>query len=216
MTHIAYQIADELKASIEPGCTRVEIAGSLRRKKEEPKDIEIVCQPSIGVYEMKDMFDEVYERREVNWLDVELGKLYDSGALELDPVTKRNGKNYKRLRHTPSGLACDLFIVTDPRKWGLIYTIRTGSWRFSKDLVSEALRKGWFVQHGLLHQHTPERDDLGDVKECQNGETCSYIFPTLEEEDVFNVLGIPWIEPKDRTTLSEALAVVEQNAEKIG
>ena len=39
----ALPIAEKLKAELAPFCSRIEIAGSIRRKKPEVKDIEIVC-----------------------------------------------------------------------------------------------------------------------------------------------------------------------------
>jgi len=99
-----------------------------------------------------------------------------------------------------------LFIVTDPRKCGIIKTVRTGSGQFSEDLVTLARRKGWFVQHGLLHGHEAVLDEKRKVKECAAGEACIRIHPTLEESDFFAALGVPFVEPQYRTTLVEALA----------
>ena len=42
----ALKIAEEVKALLAPHCLRIEIAGSIRRKKPEVKDIEIVAYPS--------------------------------------------------------------------------------------------------------------------------------------------------------------------------
>ena len=41
----AQQIAERIKSELAPHCDRIEIAGSIRRKKPEVKDIEIVCIP---------------------------------------------------------------------------------------------------------------------------------------------------------------------------
>lgn len=41
----AILIAERVKAELEPHCERIEIAGSIRRKKPEVKDIEIVAIP---------------------------------------------------------------------------------------------------------------------------------------------------------------------------
>lgn len=204
--HIAYPLARELKDYLSAGCVRIEIAGSLRRAKPAPGDIEIIAIPSVGVYEVRDLFDQVVERHAVNHLDQALDLLFDEGAWRFDPGNKKNGPNYKRLLHSASGIACDLFIVTDPRKWGILYTIRTGSGDFSKDMVTLARRLGWFVQHGLLHGHPAVLDEKHRVKECEAGEQCIRIKPTLEEADFFAALSVPYIEPRDRTTLVEALA----------
>ena len=41
----AQALAEELASGLEPGCTRIEIAGSVRRGKPEPHDLEIVAIP---------------------------------------------------------------------------------------------------------------------------------------------------------------------------
>ena len=48
-------------------------------------------------------------------------------------------------------------------------------------------------------------DEKRKVKECVAGEQCIRIRPTLEEEDFFAALGVPFIDPQYRTTLAEAL-----------
>jgi len=206
MTHPAYAVADKLKAAIEPACVRVEIAGSISRLKPEPKDVEIVCQPQIGVWTVPDMFGGPPATYEVNHLETLLGKLYESFLWRLDPENRKDGPNYKRLQHVESGIGCDVFIVTDRRKWGMIKTIRTGSSTFSRNLVTHVRHCGWFVQHGLLHQHQPELNELDEVQECPNGQQCPQILALYEEREVFDALGLPWIEPPERTTLIEALA----------
>ena len=42
---LALEYAQEIKEILSPFCERIEIAGGIRRQKEEPHDIEIVCQP---------------------------------------------------------------------------------------------------------------------------------------------------------------------------
>lgn len=43
----AQSIAEELRRELEPGCERIEIAGSIRRKKPEVKDIELCLIPKM-------------------------------------------------------------------------------------------------------------------------------------------------------------------------
>jgi DNA polymerase/3'-5' exonuclease PolX len=50
----AMDIAMPIWESLKPVCDIRKIAGSLRREKPEPKDIEIVCLPKVVV--LKDMF----------------------------------------------------------------------------------------------------------------------------------------------------------------
>lgn len=96
------------------------------------------------------------------------------------PFTKR-GDKYQQFaygRHT-----VDLFLAT-PATWGSIYTIRTGSAEFSKWLVTAqphgAAPFGLVFQGGRLHAH-------------------GRLLATPEETNVFNALGLAYIEPAERT-----------------
>lgn len=200
-------LADSLVEQLRNACVRLEIAGSIRRAKPQPNDIEIVGIPSTGVYEVRDMFSVVTATHTVNHLDDALETLMAGGEWAFDTETKRNGPRYKRLRYTPNSpatrfvfesVACDLFI-TDQRRWGLIYAIRTGPGDYSKALVSYARRQAMFVSDGLLHNHPPlgYTADGGSLP-CPAGDACPQIIPTPEEQDVFDALGLPWLEPHQR------------------
>lgn len=190
-------IAQSLVEQLRSACIRIAIAGSVRRRKPEPNDIEIVAVPSIGHYQISDLFGDTVEQHIVNHLDDAIDTLIDCGAWEFDPVTRRNGPRYKRLRHAASGLCCDLFI-TDARRWGVIYTIRTGPGDFSKALVTYAHQRKMFVESGLLHGHPPLFDAERKVVPCPLGEECSQIIETPEERDVFAALGLLWVDPSQR------------------
>ena len=197
----ANSIANDLMLQLSSACVRLEIAGSLRRGKADVGDIELVAVPNLGTFEVRDMFEQVVERHHVNHLEEAVNTLLAGGAWEWDTEVKRAGPKYKRLRHVTSGLCCDLFI-TDPRRWGYTFTIRTGPGEFSKALVSRALIRKAFFKGGLLHNHPPvyvERNGAREVQPCPAGDGCVRIIPTLEEADVFAALGLAFIEPQDRT-----------------
>lgn len=197
----AYAIAADLLTQLSSACVRIEIAGSIRRQKADVGDIELVAIPSIGDYEVKDMFEHVVERHHVNQLEDAINSLLTVGGWVWDTEVKRNGPKYKRLKHAHSGLCCDLFI-TDQRRWGYTFTVRTGPGEFSKALVSRALIRKMFFKDGLLHNHPPvyvEKNGVREVKPCEAGERCLRILPTLDEADMFAALGLAYIEPKDRT-----------------
>jgi len=46
-------IAEQVKAELQPHCIRIEIAGSIRRKKPECRDIEIVAIPKPYTHAMR-------------------------------------------------------------------------------------------------------------------------------------------------------------------
>jgi DNA polymerase/3'-5' exonuclease PolX len=191
-------LADALVAQLSRACVRIIVAGSIRRRKPEPGDIEIVAIPALGQYGMQDLWGATVKMIPIDHLADALETLFDLGAWELDPVTPRNGPRYKRLRHVETGVCCDLFI-TDRRRWGIIATIRTGPGDFSKALVQYAHGKGMFVQAGLLHGHPPIFDEQGKVRDCPLAANCPQIIETPEEADVFRALDVPWIEPAART-----------------
>ena len=126
----ALEIAERTKDILQPHCERIEIAGSIRRKKSEVKDIEIVCIP----------------------------KLYDIGlfasgiATIVNHWTKVKGElpcKYTQ-RILPEGIKLDLFFAEE-RNWGLIYAIRTGSAEYShKVLASRWVRFGFNSEDGFL------------------------------------------------------------------
>ncbi len=113
----ALKIAEEVKAQLAPYCDRIEIAGSIRRKKPNVKDIEIVAI--------------------VNYW----GDIFGPGI--CDVVTKWprvKGKlpcKYTQ-RLLPQGIKLDLFFAT-PENWGLVYATRTGPAGYSHHVLA----KGW-------------------------------------------------------------------------
>lgn len=155
----ARAIAERCLCELEPHCERIAIAGSIRRGKPEPKDIEIVAIP----------------------------KPYDTGLFESGIATVVNQwekvKGELPCKYTqrvlPEGIKLDLFFAT-PENWGLIFAIRTGSAEFShKRLASRWSAMGYKSEGGVL---------------MRDGESIC----VREEKDLFDLLGMAWIEPKDR------------------
>ncbi|MCB0748533.1 MAG: hypothetical protein KDC90_13820 [Ignavibacteriae bacterium] len=141
----AYEIANKIKAELAPHCERIEIAGSIRRKKPFVKDIEIVAIP----------------------------KPYDIGLFESGITTVVNQWPKVRgelpckytQRILPEGIALDLFFA-DKENWGLIYAIRTGSADYSHHVLGKAwVRQGYRSVEGYLCSNgeriaVPEEEDL--------------------------------------------------------
>lgn len=177
----AYPLARDLANDLAPYCERIEIAGGLRRRKPDVHDLELVAVPRL--IPQADMLGHVYA--EHNLLDEQLIYLVENGRLA--PSTK-NGPRYKQFTVPPTGIALDLFIVLPPAQWGVIYTIRTGPAHFSHWLVTHQLHGG------ALPNHLRVRD--GAVWSIY-GNT-PYDTPT--EGRFFELLGLPWIDPVDRST----------------
>jgi DNA polymerase/3'-5' exonuclease PolX len=127
---IALEIAEKVKQLLEPHCERIEIAGSIRRKKPMVKDIEIVAIP----------------------------KPYDTGLFEngiasiVNQWQKVKGElpcKYTQ-RILPDGIKLDLFFATK-ENWGYVYAIRTGSAEFSHEiLATEWVKRGYKGIDGYL------------------------------------------------------------------
>ncbi|MES1223254.1 MAG: hypothetical protein ABUT20_47610 [Bacteroidota bacterium] len=126
----AKSIADKAILLLKEHCIRIEIAGSIRRKKSEVKDIEIVAIP----------------------------KPYDTGLFEsgIATIVNKWGKVKGELpckytqRILPEGIKLDLFFAS-PANWGLIYAIRTGSADYSHKVLANAwVRSGYQSIDGML------------------------------------------------------------------
>lgn len=158
----AYEIALSVLEELKPHCIRIEIAGSLRRKKDDCGDVEIAAIP----------------------------KPYSTGLLESGIATIVNkwkkvkgelefGKTKYTQRILPEGIKLDLFIANE-ENWGLIFAMRTGPAEYShKVLANGWVRQGFKSQDGYLYR---------------NGEK----YEVREEEDLFKLIGIPYVNPEDR------------------
>ena len=149
----AKKIAKKYLNLLKPYCWRIEIAGSIRREKSEVKDIEIVAIP----------LDLVGFSNEVNKLEKVKG----------NPT----GKYTQRI--LPEGIKLDLFMA-NIRNWGLIFAIRTGSARYSHEILACGwVKRGYKSINGMLTKNGREIE-------------------VREEKDLFNLIGVAYIQPNQR------------------
>ena len=179
-------IADSIIAEMRPYCERVEIAGSIRRKKQDGiKDLEIVAIPRWEIIRVG-FFDE--DTKPINCLHRNWA-LRHPGVLWIKPGKKSDepgeiqsdGKYWRGLINGKCKL--DLFLTT-PEQWGLIFMIRTGPAAFSRRMVTSKR------EDGLLQDDLRVADGW-----MMEGESK---LQTREEIDVFKLSGIEWIEPELR------------------
>jgi DNA polymerase/3'-5' exonuclease PolX len=180
----AYAIAVKVRELLRPHCDRIEIAGSIRRQKAEVGDIEICCVPK--PYEVG-LFESGLATIVNKWEKVKGDLLYG--------VTKYTQRKLKltdfihcQKEDCSGDMICgyegrfiklDLFIA-EKGNWGTIFSIRTGSADYShRVLASGWVRKGYKSEGGFLYKN--------GVK-----------YEVLEEEDLFEMIGISYVEPKDR------------------
>jgi len=115
--------ANEIIELLRPHCSKINLAGSIRRKKAMVKDIEIVCIP----------------------LPYEVG-LFESGIATVvnrwDKVKGELPCKYTQ-RILPSGIRLDIFIATE-ENYGFLLAIRTGSAEYSHRVLGYA-----WTSHGF-------------------------------------------------------------------
>ena len=132
----ARKVGVEVIEMLAPRCERAMIAGSVRRGKPEPKDIEIVLIPAMAERRV-----DLFTTEQVYSLDqVVLPELVE-GRLVLDPELKRDGPRYKRLIHVRMGAVVEVFAAR-PETWGYILALRTGPAEFMHKLVTARSQGG--------------------------------------------------------------------------
>lgn len=188
----AYATALRLVGELAPGCERIEIAGSLRRRKLMVRDIEIVVVPLIGERQVG-IFSTITEP--VDYLEEVVASLLATGSLKARPVENHRadgsidvqfklGPAFKALT-TGTGIPVDLFIVRPPATWGVIFGLRTGPGDWNIALVDGCKAIG-------------RRVTGGQVEAWRGGLTGWAAVPTPEEADFFREIGQAWVEPRDR------------------
>jgi DNA polymerase (family 10) len=116
----ATTIAEKVKQTLSPYCDKIEIAGSIRRRKPVVHDIDIVLI-------------------EKPWRLLLLSSLIASmGRIVL------NGDRIKRLWYgdNPPGISIDIYFAT-PATWATLLLIRTGSKENNIRLATLAKRRRW-------------------------------------------------------------------------
>jgi DNA polymerase/3'-5' exonuclease PolX len=187
----AAAIAAEARARLAPACRRIEVAGSIRRRRAEVADVELVAVPET-LSRGNDLLGDPLPG-EISLLDDLCRRLLGEGVLEHR--RDKNGRpafgaKFKRLvYHGPAGtLPLDLFVVTPPAQWGAVFAIRTGPGDFSKRLVTSRLQyPGYGLMPGGMREHEGSLWDGGRP------------VPTPEEEDFFAALGLVRLPPEQRT-----------------
>jgi DNA polymerase/3'-5' exonuclease PolX len=127
----AYAQAIHVVAQLAPFCVRCEIAGSIRRRKPHPKDIEVVAHPSR-------LADGLFDDHQ---------RVHPGFCAIVNRWTRLKGEPTGRYtqRRLPSGAVLDLFMA-DADNYGSIVLIRTGDAAFSKDFMGRRLRRAGFEQ----------------------------------------------------------------------
>jgi DNA polymerase/3'-5' exonuclease PolX len=146
-------LAEQVRQQLAPHCTKIAIAGSIRREKPEVKDIEIVAIPkpwetglfAAGIITVVSQWEKV------------LG----------DMEHKTDVKYTQRI--LPGGMKLDLFFATEDN-WGNILMIRTGDAEFSKHMMIRmhnyrmTHKDGYAYMNGNLLRITDEEQLFNHVR----------------------------------------------------
>jgi DNA polymerase/3'-5' exonuclease PolX len=178
---LGLSVASEAIEALGPACTRLEVAGSLRRGAGLVHDVELVAQSASE----RAPGGLLFESDEVVWaLDGAVRRWAATGRVEHLAGIER----YIKLRHVATGAQIDVFSVRPPAQFGLIYLIRTGPAAYSQGFVTDIRRAGFHAKDGSLH--------VGAYG-CAEDRACEVV-PTPEEEDVYRAVGFPYVPPQRR------------------
>jgi DNA polymerase/3'-5' exonuclease PolX len=186
----AIEIAKAFVAEIEDCTAQLVVGGSLRRRLARIGDIEVVAVPKTEPVTIDLLAEQIVER---DLLDARMQALLDH-----DVVSKRLDKNGSP-RWGPTlkylvyrGARVDLFTPCTER-FGWILLLRTGPAAFSRQLVVERGHKTKDGRPGLLPPRLLPRDGwLTSRLSAERIETPS-------ERSVFELFGVPYSEPWERT-----------------
>ena len=123
----AQSLAEEIRGILAPFCSQIAIAGSIRRRRPFPRDIDIVLIPA------------------------NQGALI--GALQGLGERRRGGAKIEERLY--KGVQIDLYFAT-PETWATLLLIRTGSKAHNIKLVSMAKQRGWHLYangDGLVNEN---------------------------------------------------------------
>ncbi|MBT4822840.1 MAG: hypothetical protein HN742_10835 [Lentisphaerae bacterium] len=167
-------VAEQLQRDLAPFASRLEVAGSIRRRKPEVGDIELVAL-----------------------IEPELDMLGEPATDQAEPdivralrtrasYTVKSGRKYTQvvLDEPPIGaVTVDLFLTSAPSCWGRLFFLRTGS----SDFVMRA-------------DSYYKEQSRGTIQDLRYHAPDGHLLDTPEEADVFRIaLGIAPVSPERRT-----------------
>lgn len=178
---IAIDVANQLVDLLRSACVRLEIAGSLRRKKAQVGDVEIVYIPRFDEAKLP---GEMFAHAEQNLADITIETLLCAGVLRKR--TNQNGSQMfgeknKLVQHVASGMPVDLFAATD-ENWVNYLVCRTGGAESNVAICNGAIARGW-----KWNPYGPGFSRAGEVRRMES------------ERAVFDFAGLPYRAPEDRT-----------------
>jgi DNA polymerase/3'-5' exonuclease PolX len=175
----ALAVAEELVAVLAPFCSRIEIAGSLRRKKPMVGDVEILFVPK---FEDR-ACDLIGTIEPFNVAELELGCMLGRGQISKRPNINGTfawGAKNKLALHR-SGIPVDFF-TTSEASWHNYLVCRTGGAESNVAICNAAIKKGfkWEPYSAGFYR-------------------IGHTVPMHSEREVFEFVGLPFLPPESRS-----------------
>lgn len=180
----AMELASMLRDTLHPVIERVEIVGSLRRKKDEVGDIELLFIPKL-----EERPEGLFDKVKVDLADEMLNDMLACGQLQKRPSKTGVfswGEKNKLSIHVPSGIAVDWFSTNEDCWWNSL-VCRTGGKENNLMITTTAQQRGWsFEAYG------------SGFMEIYGLDSWRSHHQTTSERDVYEFIGLPYLEPWQR------------------
>jgi DNA polymerase/3'-5' exonuclease PolX len=171
----ARQIAQSVLNAARPACLRAEVAGSVRREKSNVKDIELVI--------IVNDYDDLYVRLAT------CGRFIKPGVPDIIDWPPKTGAKYIRMLLN-EGVKLDIFVANSDN-WGALFCMRTGS-----GVGPDGSPFSGFIP--TLFRRWKKVSKGGRMVNCMPTMPDGLQLSVPEERDFFELLGVEWVEPKDR------------------
>lgn len=171
----AREIAEKLLQAVSKSSLKAEIAGSIRRKKLEVKDIEIVAIIS--------NYDSLFEDLS------KFGRFIKPGVPDIIDWPPKKGSKYVRM-FLNEEIKLDLFIANEDN-WGALFCMRTGSATNAKGNTFQGFVPKMFSMWKKI-------SNGGKMVNCQPTYPDGTSVKVPTEELFFDLCGVEWVEPEFR------------------
>lgn len=173
----ANKIANDILHHVSPAMQRVEVAGSIRRRKPVVGDVELVGIPA--------------NREKLVKLLGDIGQMIKPGVPGFIPWSPKPTARYLRLR-LPQEMNLDFFLGT-PDNWGGLFMMRTGSAADPNGNVFSGFVPGIFKRWKTI-------SGGGRMTECMPTTIEGRQIPVPEEQSFFDLLDMNFVPPEERAT----------------
>ena len=179
----ARNIAEWIAQTLSPFVQRIEIVGSIRRRRPKVKDIEVLFIPKYTI-KAADLFSlQASEMHDC--ADAIINTLVAQGVIAKRTKTNDQitwGKQNKLAVHIETGIPVDFFATTEDKWWNAL-VVRTGGKMTNIRIAELAQKKGYSLEAG------------GTGFRGLDGQEH---YQTTSEADVFKFVGLPFLSPSQR------------------